>query len=186
MGRIARNNLMYFSHDADAFDHPKFITLRAHYGGEKGRAMEQRFWQLNGMIAKSEACRLDTRTPFVKPSLAQKLDLSLGELDEFLTFLSDPKQCDLINNEDGVIWTDRCNQDLSLLNASRESDRKRKMSGRKKVNSDRNPAGELPFSDGSPGENTSIPEKEQSRAEQNSLEAAAALERDVSGRVGRK
>ena len=42
MGRRLKNNILYFSHDTDSWQHFKFQALRAHYGAEKGWAMELR------------------------------------------------------------------------------------------------------------------------------------------------
>ncbi|MCX7031134.1 MAG: hypothetical protein NTU62_13590, partial [Spirochaetes bacterium] len=141
------NFLLYFSHDCDAYNHPKFVTLRSHYGGEKGRAMEQRFWQLNGIIGRAEGCRLDIRPEYAKPALAQKMDLSAEGLEEFLSFLSDPAQCDLIESRDGFLTTDRCQEELASMLAFREKDRNRKDS-----------TGKPEYSNGKDLENPSYPD----------------------------
>lgn len=156
MGRPRLNSLLYFTHDCVAYDHPKFVALRSHYGGERGRAMEQRFWQLNGMIGRADGCLLDIRPEYAKPALAEKLDLSVDELDEFLSFLSDPKRCDLIENRGGLLTTDRCQEELRDMLDSNEKDRSRKAGLSKHAFS----SGKQEYSHGSPQENQSFPARE--------------------------
>lgn len=112
-----KNNLDYFSHEVRAPDHRKFVTLRAVYGGEKGWAMEARFWALNCRIADTDGGKIDTNLKGQKPTLARFLELSLAELDEFLRILE--YDAELIHNENGVIWTDQVQEDLERAMASR-------------------------------------------------------------------
>jgi hypothetical protein len=142
--------LLYFSHDTNASEHPKLLALRAHYGGDRGRAMEQRFWQLNGMIAASSKCRLNITAGFSKPQIAQKLELTLAEFGDFIAFLADPDRCDLIHYKDGLIWTDRVDEELQHYQESNEKERKRKQEERDRKKGDQlelsSPAGQPPFS----------------------------------------
>jgi hypothetical protein len=127
VARPIRHNLLDFTHDADAPGNAKFQALRDHYGGgDRGRAMEQRFWQLNCMIAKADGCRLDlTRLP-IRLKARTDLELSDQDFDEFIAFLSDQVRCDLLRNEDRVVWTKRLQEELILANEAREAERLRK------------------------------------------------------------
>jgi hypothetical protein len=123
LARPRKNNISFFSHYCNAGGNDKFTALHMHYPGEKGYAMEARFWRLNGLIGDAEGCRLDLNPDFKRPSVAKTLELSLPDFNEFITFLSDPKACDLIHNDDGVIWTDKTQEDLEELNKKRNRDR---------------------------------------------------------------
>jgi hypothetical protein len=126
LGRPLKNNIIYFSHDCQAWRNGKFEALRAHYPGERGWAMEGKFWALNCMIGEAEGCRLDIHRPIFRSDIARKINLSLEEFDEFISFLSDPEACDLLNCKDGLIWTDRCQDELDRVQKSRKWDRDRK------------------------------------------------------------
>lgn len=114
-----KNNLPRFSHDNDAWAHPKLGALRARYGWEG----YGRFWALNEMIAAAEECRLDLSRPLIRSSTASRLGLSLDEFEAFLAFLSDPDQCGLVNMLDGVLSTDRTQEDYARVKANREKAR---------------------------------------------------------------
>jgi hypothetical protein len=126
VGRPLKNNILYFAHDADAWRHFKFQALRAHYGPEKGWAMEGRFWALNCMIATADGCRLDIKKAFTRCGIAQNLSLSLEEFDEFIAFLSDYEACGLIQKEGDTVSTERCDDELGHFNKSRNRERDRK------------------------------------------------------------
>jgi hypothetical protein len=105
-----KNNIGHFTHEVNALDHRKFLILRAFYGGEKGWAMEARFWGLNCLIGDAEGCRLDTAKKGEKARIGRALELSLKEVDEFLTVLE--VEAELLHNEGGIIWTDQTQEDL--------------------------------------------------------------------------
>lgn len=126
MARPRKSGILYFSHDADASESPKFCALRGHFGWEG----EGRFWALNGMIARAEGCKLNLKRGFVKAAIAEKLSLSLSEFDAFIAFLSDLQECSLLHNDDGIIWTDRCAEEYEEVIRSREEDRSRKRRGK--------------------------------------------------------
>lgn len=151
MGRPIKDNIMFFSHDANASRHWKFNSLRNHYA-EKGWAMEGRYWALNGMIAESEGCRLDLSRAAIRLNTANILDLSLQELDDFVHFLTDHDSCDLLNSEGGIVWTDRCDEELNSARKARESDRRRKGEY-----SERNPTGKTSILAGFHPDNDSNP-----------------------------
>jgi predicted Zn-ribbon and HTH transcriptional regulator len=113
-----KNNIGFFTHETEALDHRKFVTLRAYYGGEKGWAMEAKFWGLNCMIGKAENCRLDTTKKGEKPRIARALELSLKELDDFLTILRD--EAELLKDDAGILTTEQTQQDLSRAIAARK------------------------------------------------------------------
>jgi len=116
-----KNNLPFFSHDNDARNHPKFKALRARFGW----AGVGRFWGLNEIISDAEDCRLDLRRAVIRASFASDLGLSDSEFDEFVAFLADPDQCGLIHFEDGIVTTDRTQDDLSRVAEKRKRDRNR-------------------------------------------------------------
>jgi hypothetical protein len=132
MGRPRKNNLEYFSHEADAWDNDRFAALRAHYGGETGYAMEARFWHLNCLIAKADNCRLDLNPTFKRPRVAENLGLSLAAFNDFITFLADIDACGLLHDDSGVLWTERTQANLDDLNKLREAGRDRKAEAKKK------------------------------------------------------
>jgi len=125
-GRPRKNNLLYFTHDCDAFESPKFVALRARFGWPA----EGRFWALNGMIGRADGCRLDLSKPFIRCSIAEKLGMAMSEFDEFVAFLADPKLCDLLHNDDGILWTDRTKEELEELTKARDADYRRKQAGK--------------------------------------------------------
>ena len=167
-----KNNIGFFSHEVDAYDHRKFIILRAYYGGEKGWAMEARFWVLNSLIGKAEECRLDTNPKGEKAKIARDLGLSLSELSDFIAVLVG--EAELLHNDGGVLWTDQTQEDL-----------KRAMSVRKEAQQRRGGA-KTALSADIPKKSADIPEKsadknhgaEQSRADRSREEQHAARERD--------
>ncbi len=114
-----KNNLPYFQHDNDARSHPKFGALRARFGWEGCG----RFWALNEMIAAAEECRLDLSRPLLRNSTASRLDLSPDEFEAFLAFLSDPNQCGLVHYQDGVLSTQRTQEDYARVKSNREKAR---------------------------------------------------------------
>ena len=129
MGRPRKGGILYFSHDADASDSPKFCALRGRFGW----AGEGRFWALNGMIARADGCKLDLARGFIRPAIAEKLGLSLTEFDDFITFLSDPQACDLLHNDAGIVWTDRCLEEMEEVVRYRNDDRERKRTGKPSI-----------------------------------------------------
>jgi hypothetical protein len=120
-----KNNLDYFAHYTDSYFDGKFLILRAYYGGgEKAWAMEARFWALNCIIAKSENCRLDLTSKRKRAEVVQALGLSLQELDEFLTVLTD--EAELVDNSDGVYTTAQTQEDLERAMAIRNGQKERR------------------------------------------------------------
>jgi hypothetical protein len=159
MARPIRDNLLSFEHDSDAFEHPKFMALRARFGWEG----DGRFWALNSIIAHSNGCRLDISRPFVKAGIVQKLGMTEQDFDAFVAFLVDPQLCGLIQSEHGTLWTDRTQGELKRAAWWRESDRQRKEAERetavrRKTTIVRPLSGGKPeLSGGSPAENPSNP-----------------------------
>lgn len=156
MSRPIRNNILSFDHDCDAFEHPKFLALRSRYGWEG----DGRFWALNGMIARSDGARLDLSRYFVKAGVMQKLGMTETEFDQFIAFLSDPDSCGLIDNEGGILSTDRTQLELQAASRSREFERDRKertrsvahkqLSGGNEPDNGGFPAGQQPDNGGFP------------------------------------
>jgi len=116
-GEGMKANIDYFGHMVDAIDNRKFLILKAFYGGDKGWAMEAKFWALNCLIGKAENCKLDLNLKGERARVARVLDLSLQELNDFLVVLRD--EAELINDDDGVIWTEKTQEDLKRAMAVR-------------------------------------------------------------------
>ena len=85
-----KENIEYYRHFSGADQHPKFEMLRARYGW----AGDGKFWALNNRIALASNCVLDLRKKYVKASIANALDFTLAEFDEYVIYLLD--ECDLI------------------------------------------------------------------------------------------
>jgi hypothetical protein len=113
-----KNNIGFFTHEVEASEHRKFLILRTHYGeGDKGWAMEGRFWRLNSLIGKADNCRLDTNLKGEKAKIAHEIGIGLKDLDEFLFVLE--TESELIHNDGGVIWTEQTQEDLKRAMAAR-------------------------------------------------------------------
>lgn len=110
-----KNNLLYFSHDNDARNHPKMKALRAQYGA----AGYGRFWMLNEMISAAPEARLDMSRKINRLAVAQELGMNIEELEQFLAFLSDP-EIDLVNIENDLLFTDRTQGEYKSVHAERE------------------------------------------------------------------
>ena len=94
-----KENIEYYRHFSGADQHPKFEMLRAKYGW----AGDGKFWALNNRIALASNCVLDLSKKYVKASIANALDFTLAEFDEFLIYLLD--ECDLIIQVESGITT---------------------------------------------------------------------------------
>ena len=116
-----KDDLPYFSHDNDSRNHPKMKALRARYGWTG----YGQFWALNEMIAGSAEARLDLSRKVVRSATACELGMTTDALDDFLSFLANEDECGLINYENGVVTTDRTQEDFERV--STERDRKRGM-----------------------------------------------------------
>lgn len=130
-----KSNLEYYNHRKDSHRHPKFKLLRAlHGGGERGWAAEGRFWALNNIISDSENCELDLTKNRNKAVVAEELNISLDELNNFIqTLLSD--DIELIQEvEPGIYTTKKVKEAFGKVSDEREKARVRKDKG-KKINS---------------------------------------------------
>lgn len=116
-----KNDLPFFSHDNDARNNLKMKALRARYGWTG----YGQFWALNEAIAASPACRLDISRKVIRAGVACELGLTPDGFDDFLTFLSDPDECGLIVYEDGIVTTDRTQEDYERIAPEREKARAR-------------------------------------------------------------
>jgi hypothetical protein len=85
--------------------------------------MEARFWALNGIIGEADSGKIDLNKKGEKAVIARKIDLNVKELEEFITVLHE--EAELIRKENGVITTDRVQEDLSRANGLREKRRER-------------------------------------------------------------
>jgi hypothetical protein len=111
-----KDNLNYFTHDSDAFEHPKHQALIATYGFEG----YGRFWVLNEFISKASGCKLDISKKRNRATIANRLNMSIQDFDNFVDFLADDEECGLLCFEDGHIWTDRTQEDLERVMKNRE------------------------------------------------------------------
>lgn len=121
-----KNNLPFFTHDNDAGTHWKHKALRVRFGWEG----YGRFWRLNEIISKAENCKLRVGNPQIRADCAAELSLSVDDFNQFLMFLADPEQCDLVHYQDGLLWTDRTQEDFARVTRARLLDRER---ARKKI-----------------------------------------------------
>ena len=121
-----KNNLPYFSHDSDSCSHWKHEALRARYDW----AGYGRFWALNELISRAENCQLRIGNPLIRASSAAKIGFSVQDFDTFIAFLADPTQCGLVHILDGILTTDRTQEDLEKVNARRNQDRTRYLKGK--------------------------------------------------------
>jgi hypothetical protein len=101
-----------------------------------------RFWALNEKIAETSGAFIDISRKVYKLALANELGFNGDELDNFLTFLSDP-DIDLINIRDNKITTDRISEIFTQTMESRKKERNKKTKKRKNADF--------------PGENDTIP-----------------------------
>jgi uncharacterized phage protein (TIGR02220 family) len=95
-----KENIEYYRHFSGADQHPKFEMLRAKYGWSG----DGKFWALNNRIALASNCVLDLSKKYVKASIANALDFTLSEFDEFVIYLLE--ECDLIIETDSGITTE--------------------------------------------------------------------------------
>ena len=147
-----KNTLPFFSHDNNASQHPKMKALIAEYGFEG----YGRFWVLNEKIASTKGAYIDLSRKVYKLDLARDLGLNNKELDEFLSFLSDP-EIDLINISENKVTTDRITElyEKTMENREYERNRKAEKPGKKEIpfgNGDF-PDGKEPFPGVLPAEN---------------------------------
>ena len=135
-----KDDLPYFSHDNDSRNHPKMKALRARYGWTG----YGQFWALNEMIAGSSFARLDLGRKVVRSATACELGMTTDALDDLLNFLSNPDECGLINYENGVVTTDRTQENFEVIDKERTRKRgfglnsaeKRNSSAEKRDNSE--------------------------------------------------
>lgn len=135
-----KSNLEYYNHRKDSHRHPKFKLLRAlHGGGERGWAAEGRFWALNNIISDSENCELDLTKNRNKAVVAEELNISLDELNNFIqTLLSDDIEL-ILEAEPGIYTTKKVKEAFGKVSDEREKARIRKEKV-KKSNSSGEPA----------------------------------------------
>ena len=114
-----KEDLPYFSHDNDARNHPKMKALRARFGWTG----YGQFWALNEMIAGSARVCLDLSRKVVRSGAACELGMTTDALESFLDFLADPDECGLIHYNDGIVTTDRTQENYEHLNGERERKR---------------------------------------------------------------
>jgi hypothetical protein len=118
--QMIKEELPYFSHDNNALSHPKMQALLAEYGFDG----YGRFWALNEKIAQADEARMDISRKINRLALAQYLSMKVEEMDKFLAFLSDP-EVDLINFSEGIITTDRTQENYEYLKTWRDKNRKK-------------------------------------------------------------
>jgi len=122
-----KNNIAFFTHYTDAYNNGKFLLLRAYYGGEKGWAMEAKFWALNCLIGHAENARLNLSSKTKRAEVVKALDLSLSELDEFLRVLSSKEEeIMLLEVVDNCYWTEQTQEDLARAMGAREEAKRRR------------------------------------------------------------
>jgi len=116
-----KEDLPYFSHDNDARNHAKMKALRARFGWTG----YGQFWALNEMIAGSAHACLDLSRKVVRAGAACELGMTTDALESFLSFLADPDECGLIDYDEGIVTTDRTQEDYGRTEAGRVQARTR-------------------------------------------------------------
>lgn len=119
-----KNNISFFTHETDAYSNRKFLILRAYYGGEKGWAMEARFWALNCIIGRANDSKLNLNQKGERAVVARELEMSTKELAEFIAVLRD--EAELIHDDDGILWTQQTQDDLQRAMKTRDSAARRR------------------------------------------------------------
>ena len=123
-----KEDLPYFSHDNDARNHAKMKALRARFGWTG----YGQFWALNEMIAGSARACLDLSRKVVRAGAACELGMTTDALESFLSFLADPDECGLIDYNEGIVTTDRTQEDYSRTETGRERKRAKGINGAEK------------------------------------------------------
>jgi hypothetical protein len=113
-----KDGLDYFPHKVDSRYHWKFKLLRKRYGFEG----EGRFWLLNCIIAGEDNVRLNLRRKNKKIAIAEELELSVDEFNEFISFLKD--EVELIKQDDDGIWTEKVEEVYSAVSKRRMRQKK--------------------------------------------------------------
>ena len=108
-----KENIEYYRHFSGADQHPKFEMLRAKYGW----AGDGKFWALNNRIALASNCVLDLSKKYVKASIANALDFTLAEFDEFVIYLLE--ECDLIIETESGITTNEVQENFVKVSEKR-------------------------------------------------------------------
>jgi len=116
-----KNNLDYYSHDANSHNHPKFKLLRSKFGWEG----EGKFWALNNIIANSDQCILQIHKKYVEASTADDLDFTLDQFRQFIDFLT--TEAELLINLDGNITTEIVRDTYREVKRERIKARERKL-----------------------------------------------------------
>jgi len=114
-----KNNLSYYPRRSDSHRHPKMKLLRVKYGRD-GR---DKFWHLCDLIAEADNCFLDVSNTINKASIAEDLEFTISELDEFIEFLH--KDCQLIILEKKRITTQTAQDTLAEVMKDRKGARER-------------------------------------------------------------
>jgi len=123
-----KEDLPYFSHDNDARNHAKMKALRARFGWTG----YGQFWALNEMIAGSAHACLDLSRKVVRAGAACELGMTTDALESFLSFLADPDECGLIDYDEGIVTTDRTQEDYARTETGRERKRIKGQNGAEK------------------------------------------------------
>ena len=110
---IMKENIEYYRHFSGADQHPKFEMLRAKYGWSG----DGKFWALNNRIALASNCVLDLSKKYVKASIANALDFTLAEFDQFVIYLLE--ECDLIIETELGITTNEVQENYVKVSEKR-------------------------------------------------------------------
>jgi uncharacterized phage protein (TIGR02220 family) len=108
-----KENIEYYRHFSGSDQHPKFEMLRAKYGWSG----DGKFWALNNRIALASNCILDLSKKYVKASIANALDFTLAEFDEFVIYLLE--ECDLIIETESGITTSEVQENYVKVSEKR-------------------------------------------------------------------
>ena len=111
--REAARPMRYFSHDADAANDMKCRKLVRHYGFEG----YGRWWRVCELLAAEHGHRLDMGDADVAEVVADELDMTLGELREFVSYLVESSL--LKTDGEGRVWSERMSENSNLFGKKR-------------------------------------------------------------------
>jgi hypothetical protein len=115
-----KNNLTFYTHNADDHNSWQMKTLKRKYNWEG----IGRFYALKGLIAQSPYCSMDITSTNKIKAIAAELDMSLREFNQYLEYLH--KDCELLTIDNGIITEAGILDDLKRVNKKRENDRDQK------------------------------------------------------------
>ena len=117
-----RDNLHWFTHSAQSAREPRVQALIAKYGMEG----YGRYWILLERIASSPECALEVAIPLYRNTLANDMRMNTKDLEEFLSFLTNPDECGLLEMAEGKLTSRTISEDYQRASEDRRKARERR------------------------------------------------------------